>query len=303
MNGVVRGRTEWNNAEQGHLLMLPDIPAAALAAGRSSSPIRVPPASRATGQDSLVDVSLLNWIEVDYPRVATAPARQARLYAAEPAPVRSAGRGRGGAEAVAAHAAGRGTRAKAFVVYGDDGSRWESRSLGRAGAGAGGGALGGRRQGPPLRRRGRGRPAAPARRRSATSPRGLKTRAAPGRLRDGRPRAPARGASSPWPTSTARRGLKVEVVDIQDVYDEFNHGILHPRALRDFLSHAYHQWQRPAPALRAAGGRRVAGTPRTRRRDEEHYPAATFSPGHGTAVRGHRRHPLRARAPSSTTAT
>ena len=37
-----------------------------------------------------------------------------------------------------------------------------------------------------------------------------------------------------------RRGLKVAVVDIQDVYDEFNHGILHPRALKDFLSYAYH---------------------------------------------------------------
>ena len=43
------------------------------------------------------------------------------------------------------------------------------------------------------------------------------------------------------------RGLKVAVVDIQDVYDEFNHGILHPRALRDFLSYAYHKWKRPAP--------------------------------------------------------
>ncbi len=42
-------------------------------------------------------------------------------------------------------------------------------------------------------------------------------------------------------------GLEVAVVDVQDIYDEFNHGLLHPRALRDFLSHAYHSWQRPAP--------------------------------------------------------
>ncbi len=44
-----------------------------------------------------------------------------------------------------------------------------------------------------------------------------------------------------------KSGLKVELVDIQDVYDEFNHGVLDPRALRDFIAHAYHSWERPAP--------------------------------------------------------
>jgi len=43
------------------------------------------------------------------------------------------------------------------------------------------------------------------------------------------------------------RGLTVTVVDVQDIYDEFNHGVLHPRAIRDFISHAFHHWQRPAP--------------------------------------------------------
>ena len=31
------------------------------------------------------------------------------------------------------------------------------------------------------------------------------------------------------------RGLEVAVVDVQDIYDEFNHGIVHPRSIRDFL--------------------------------------------------------------------
>ncbi len=44
-----------------------------------------------------------------------------------------------------------------------------------------------------------------------------------------------------------RRGLEVAVVAVDDVYDEFNHSILDPGAIRDFLSFAYHQWQRPAP--------------------------------------------------------
>ena len=44
-----------------------------------------------------------------------------------------------------------------------------------------------------------------------------------------------------------RRGLKVDVVAVDDVYDEFNHSIVHPDAIRDFLKFAYHEWQRPAP--------------------------------------------------------
>lgn len=44
-----------------------------------------------------------------------------------------------------------------------------------------------------------------------------------------------------------RRGLVVRVVDVQDVYDEFNHGIVDPRSLRDFLSHAWNHWREPAP--------------------------------------------------------
>jgi CheY-like chemotaxis protein len=43
------------------------------------------------------------------------------------------------------------------------------------------------------------------------------------------------------------QGLRVEVVDIEDVYDEFSYGIKSPRALKDFLAYAYSNWQAPAP--------------------------------------------------------
>ena len=33
-------------------------------------------------------------------------------------------------------------------------------------------------------------------------------------------------------------------VDVQDVYDEFSHGLLDPQAIRDFLAHALSHWQR-----------------------------------------------------------
>lgn len=52
------------------------------------------------------------------------------------------------------------------------------------------------------------------------------------------------------PLATVRRnqGLRVAVVDVQDIYNEFNHGIVDAEAIRSFISHAYHNWTRPAPA-------------------------------------------------------
>lgn len=43
------------------------------------------------------------------------------------------------------------------------------------------------------------------------------------------------------------KGLRVATVDVQDAYDEFNGGELHPEALRSFLRYAYASWARPAP--------------------------------------------------------
>ncbi|MDZ7265044.1 MAG: C25 family cysteine peptidase, partial [candidate division KSB1 bacterium] len=46
----------------------------------------------------------------------------------------------------------------------------------------------------------------------------------------------------------SHNGLRVKVVDVQDIYDEFNYGIFDPRAIREFLKHAYSAWQTPAPS-------------------------------------------------------
>jgi len=43
------------------------------------------------------------------------------------------------------------------------------------------------------------------------------------------------------------RGLAVDIVDVQDIYDEFNHGILAPQAIKDFLQFAHSEWRSPAP--------------------------------------------------------
>ena len=44
-----------------------------------------------------------------------------------------------------------------------------------------------------------------------------------------------------------QQGLRAKVVDVQDIYDEFNHGILNANAIREFLKYAYSNWQPPAP--------------------------------------------------------
>lgn len=44
------------------------------------------------------------------------------------------------------------------------------------------------------------------------------------------------------------QGLRVAVVRVEDLYDEFNGGIFNPRAIRDFLAYAYEHWQGAAPS-------------------------------------------------------
>ncbi|MEO7935129.1 MAG: C25 family cysteine peptidase [Dokdonella sp.] len=44
-----------------------------------------------------------------------------------------------------------------------------------------------------------------------------------------------------------KRGMKVAVIDIADVYDEFNHGITHPQAVRNLVAYAKKNWPQPQP--------------------------------------------------------
>lgn len=46
----------------------------------------------------------------------------------------------------------------------------------------------------------------------------------------------------------ATQGLRTAVVDVQDIYDEFNGGMMSAEAIRDFLAFAYAHWASPAPA-------------------------------------------------------
>jgi len=50
------------------------------------------------------------------------------------------------------------------------------------------------------------------------------------------------------PDRRAVQGLRTMVVDVQDIYDEFNYGLFDPQAIKDFLAHAYSNWVPPAPS-------------------------------------------------------
>lgn len=45
-----------------------------------------------------------------------------------------------------------------------------------------------------------------------------------------------------------RGKLRVKVVDVQDVYDEFSGGVFDAQAIHDFLDYAYRNWRAPRPA-------------------------------------------------------
>jgi uncharacterized protein YidB (DUF937 family) len=50
-----------------------------------------------------------------------------------------------------------------------------------------------------------------------------------------------------------QQGLAVKLVDIEDIYDEFNFGAKSSEALRDFLSYSQQHWTRPARYVLLAG--------------------------------------------------
>jgi hypothetical protein len=64
------------------------------------------------------------------------------------------------------------------------------------------------------------------------------------------------GAPYPWldgnnPSSIVSlrqgQGMRVKVIDVEDIYDEFGYGIVSPQAIRDFLTYAYQSWAPPSP--------------------------------------------------------
>lgn len=87
-----------------------------------------------------------------------------------------------------------------------------------------------------------------------------------------------RAAIAPLAAFHQQRGLAVSVIDIEDVYDEFHHGILHPRALRDLIAYAYYQWEKPAPRFVLLVGD-ASWDSKNSRVEDANYSDWTYRPG------------------------
>jgi hypothetical protein len=234
LNGQPIGDGQWNGV-QAHTIALPAIDAALFGAESDVVELRVPSRQATNGTDAVVDVVMLNWIEVSYPHTGEIPGpRQVRMSRAAGF---EAGPGPGVVEA-------RGS--SPLVLYTLDGERVQpfitsSGAIGDSGvltvrfdvAGADDFFLTG----------------------------GEKLQAS--RIEQDRPsdwRSPQHRADylmiahsrlieaiEPLAQFHRERGLEVAVVDVAELYDEFNHGIFDPTAIRDFIAYAYHDWQPPAP--------------------------------------------------------
>ncbi len=233
LNGEELAAAEWSYNES-YLLSIPDIPAKRFKNWESNLlTVRIPKRPSAQEGQWLIDVILLNWIEVDYPRLREVGGLWADFHLREPL-------------------APQPMRLKTFpenqfILYGRNGSRMTSDVI----------------EPRPGKKPFLTRTFYPATGESSfvvVGPDDLVAPAAivrdrPSRLADSANRADyimiahrrLLPAIEPLAELHRSRGLDVEVVDVQDVYDEFAGGRARPRALRAFLDHAYHRWTPPAP--------------------------------------------------------
>ena len=82
-------------------------------------------------------------------------------------------------------------------------------------------------------------------------------------------------ATLPLAEHRQAQGLSVKVVNLSDVYDEFNYGIASPDAIKYFLNYTYTNWQDPAPTYVL-----LVGDGTYDYRDDEGYGFTNYMPAH-----------------------
>lgn len=218
-NGEPIGSAEWNG-QASHTVSIERVPAALLKSGANRLGLRVPARRSGPKDDLVVDVALLNWIELSQPFDGHVESGQlalrlpdAALALAEPAAV-------------------------PLQVYSPNGERL------RLAPGSRGARAGFSGDDPALLL-------------VAGEPERVDAirRDHPSDLRREERKADYLMIAHESLIESARplaefhrsRGLDVALIDVQDIYDEFNHGVLSPLAIRDFIAHAYQRWQAPRP--------------------------------------------------------
>ncbi len=236
---------EWNGTGP-YVMEVPALAAGSLIQGDNALELRVP--RRQGGKDgkTLIDVVMLNWIEVSYPRHRLIGEQQVRFELEEPPGHLPASGGTPGSPPKEILLEGRANRP--LLIYGAGGSRAELTAF---------------INWHPTKRdvaTFRLLPAAGESTFYAGHPEHLLSPEAivldrPSRLAAADNRADyiiiahrkLLAAIEPLAALHRARGLEVTVADVEDVYDEFHHGVSHPLALRSFLEHAHRSWAKPAP--------------------------------------------------------
>ena len=80
-----------------------------------------------------------------------------------------------------------------------------------------------------------------------------------------------------WRSTLKGGGHRTKVVDVTEIYNTFGNGMVNPKAIKDFLSYAYHNWQSPAFSYVVLLG---DGTWDFRGIDEETYPEPPETTGY-----------------------
>ncbi|MEM7583198.1 MAG: C25 family cysteine peptidase [Acidobacteriota bacterium] len=240
LNGKTLTSAQWNGT-QPHLVELPALPVSELIQGDNTLVLQVPRRPDGKGRH-LIDVVMLNWIEVSYPRHQEVGQGQAQFtLAAGDSAATAEGKAVTPDTVIPDAVVLTSEPGREIRVYGEHGSRfaWTTPASGEPMALA---------------------PAADERTFVVAANDELRTPDAvvldrQTQLASSNQRADyimvahhtLIEAVEPLAELHRSRGLTVEIVDVADVYDEFSHGVSHPQALRDFLEHAYHHWQKPAP--------------------------------------------------------
>lgn len=225
LNGRAAATLHWNGRDEVRRDV--EVPAAWLHAKDNRLGLRVP--KRALPWDEkadAVDVVMFNWVEARYPLAGDLDAARQALHVrdAAGAPLQLGWRGDG-----------------VPVLYGADGVRRPGRALG-----GGRYAFAPAPAGVELFPAFEGRFAKPLLLRAALDDGGWRHPAQPydylivshARLID---------AVRPLAEFHEKRGLKVAILDVDAVYDQFNHGIAHPQAIRNLVDVAWHEWPAPQP--------------------------------------------------------
>ena len=214
LNGHALAPLRWNGRDEVRQTL--DVPATQLRARDNQLVLHVPKRRLpAKPQQDVIDVVMFNWIDARYPAAGELVAGGApiRVRARDDAPLHATAVG------------------EAPVLYGSDGVLRTMRGRGLYAAAAAGVEL------------------YPATRTSLLAPLSLRA------VRGHAWQAPAQGydylivthprlhqAIEPLAAFHRSRGLSVAIIDIDDVYDQYNHGITHPQAVRNLVDAAWHRW-------------------------------------------------------------